>query len=364
MRITKRMSKDYYKILGVNKNSSQEEIKKAFRKLAHKYHPDKKTGDEKKFKEINEAYSVLSNQKKKAEYDAYGKTFAGGGGFSGFQGGASGWDFSQFSRGTDGSFEFDLGDIFGDFFGGQKTKTRRGNDISIDIELDFKDSVYGTKRNVVLTKTAVCKECHGSGAEAGSKMKTCPTCNGQGQVHEVKKSFLGSFQAVRRCEECNGTGQIPENRCKNCKGDGIEKRQEEIEIKIPAGISDGEMIRLSGAGEAVSGGTPGDLYVKIHVKTHKTFKKEGVNLFMDLHIKLSDALLGQTYNIELLDGSNVSLKVPQGVSFGEILRLKGKGVPFSPGRDGDLLVKIKIDLPAKLSRKAKEKIEELKKEGI
>lgn len=351
------MSKDYYSILGLDKKASKDDVKKAFRKLAHKYHPDKKSGDENKFKEVNEAYSVLSDDKKRAEYDAYGKTFGGGAGQGGF-------DFSGFS-GQNGSFEFDLGDLFGDFFGGQQARrTKRGSDISVDVEIDFKDSVFGVKRSILISKNVTCDHCSGTGAEPGTGTKTCPTCNGTGQIREAKQSFLGSFQAVRACPECHGAGTVPNKKCSKCQGRGIKKSQEEISVSIPAGISDGEMIRLSGAGEAVSGGATGDLYIKVHVRKHEVFKKEGYNLYRDLHIKLSDALLGNTYDIETLDGGVISLKVPQGISFGEVLRIKGKGVPVNPSKRGDMLIKIIIDVPKKLSRSAKNKIEELKKEGI
>ena len=360
------MAKDYYEILGIDKKASPDDIKKAYRKLAHKYHPDKKGGDEQKFKEASEAYSVLSNEKKRAEYDAYGRTFtgAGGGGAQGF----GGFDFSDFAQGFGGAqgfegVDFDLGDIFGEFFGGGRRRQRRGNDISIDLEIPFRDAVFGTARTVTLSRATVCDICEGTGAEPGTKTKTCPTCAGKGQIRESKQSMFGTFSTVVTCPDCKGKGEIPEAKCKKCKGEGIVKEPRDIKISIPAGISDGEMIRLSGAGEAVAGGVAGDLYVKIHVEKHPKFRKEGVHLIMDMPVKLSDALLGATYALETLDGK-IDLKVPAGTSHGDILRIKGKGVPMEGKRRGDLLVRVKLEIPSKLSRKAKKLVEELKEEGI
>ena len=286
------MSKDYYSLLGIEKNASKEDIKKAFRKLAHKYHPDKKDGDEKKFKEVNEAYTILSDDKKRQEYDTYGRTFQGGG--QGFN--TSGFDFSGFG-GQNGNFEFDINDIFEGFFGGGfGRRVRRGRDISIDTELTFEESVFGLERSILLNKQT--------------------------------------------------TG-----------------KPEEIRIKIPAGISDGQMIRLSGKGESIPDGVSGDLYVKVHVKPHPVFRKEGYNLVMILNIKLTDALLGAIYPIKTLDGS-VDVKVPKNIKFGDILRIKNKGVPAGNGNRGDLLIKVNIELPKKLSRRQRKLVEDLQKEGI
>ncbi len=359
------MSKDYYKILGVEKNATGEDIKKAFRKLAHKYHPDKKDGDEAKFKEVNEAYSVLSNEKKRTEYDTYGKVFSDSSNSGGFQGDFSGFDFSQFTKGGAGNgFEFDIGDIFGDFFGGGSKKQKRGRDISIDIELTFEESVFGVERKILLNKLSTCEACSGLGAEKGSKMRSCSTCNGKGKIREVRQSFMGSFATERVCDGCSGRGEIPERKCEKCDGFGVRKRESEIKVKIPAGIENGEMVRLSQAGEASAGGIAGDLYIKVHVKQHSTFTKEGTNLYMVKQIKLTDALLGSKFELHTLDGT-ISVKIPQGISHDEILRIKGKGVPFSNGSGrGDILIKIKIDIPSKFSKKAKEAIEKLKEEGI
>ncbi|MCR4311335.1 MAG: molecular chaperone DnaJ [Candidatus Taylorbacteria bacterium] len=365
------MAKNYYDILGINKGANNDEIKKAFRKLAHQYHPDKGTGNVDKFKEVSEAYSVLSDDKKRAEYDTYGQTFAGGapggqqgqgfGGFdfSGFTGGQGGFDFSQ------NGVEFDLGDIFGDIFGGRGGggRVQRGRDISIDVELPFTESIFGTERKILLNKVSACLECSGSGAKRGTEMKTCSVCNGKGKVHETKRSFLGNFSTVRVCGECNGKGKIPKEKCSVCHGAGVRKRQEEVSVMIPAGINDGEMIRLSGGGEAVAGGTAGDLYIKVHVKKHPLFRKEGADLVTDLSLKLSSALLGEEYAMQTLDGE-IKVKIPEGVSHGEILRVRGKGVPYEKGKRGDILIHLNIKLPHKLSKDAKRLIEELKKEGI
>lgn len=354
--------KDYYKILGLEKGASKDEVKKAFRKLAGQYHPDKKTGDEAKFKEISEAYAVLGDDKKKAEYDTYGHAYqnAGGGPTGGFN-----WqDFAQ-AQGDGQNFEFDLNDIFENFgfggFGGGRQQAR-GRDISIDIELNFEEAIFGLKRTVLLTKNNTCKTCEGSGAKAGTDMKTCESCNGKGKVREVRQSVMGSFQTVRECQACDGRGQVPKEKCPVCAGAGIKREQEEISIEIPAGIQNGEMIRMTGRGEAISNGVPGDLYVKIHVRPHATVKRDGANLISELHVKLSDALLGETYKVTTLDGA-VDIKIPAGITHGELLRIKGKGVPVG-GRRGDFMVKVKIDMPQKLSKRARQVLEELRKEGF
>lgn len=353
------MAKDYYAILGVNRNSSEDDIKKAFRKLAHKYHPDKQGGDDAKFKEISEAYNVLSDKRRRAEYDSYGRVFnegPGGTGFGGFDFQGAGFDPNNFQG-------FDIGDIFGDIFGARTTRTRRGRDISIDIEVSFKDSVFGTERTVLLTKTGMCDTCQGSGAAPDSGFDTCTTCNGNGTVHEVKRSILGTFDSVRVCDTCYGRKQIPKEKCKTCRGMGVTRKEEEIKITIPPNVNNGEMIRLSGAGEAIPGGTPGDLYVKLHVKSDKRFKKKGYDLTMDLNIKLTDALLGNEYTVETLDGT-IAVKIPAGASPNEILRVREKGIPVNESKRGDLLIKLIVELPTKLSRRAKAAIEELRNEGI
>ncbi|MCA9364105.1 molecular chaperone DnaJ [Candidatus Kaiserbacteria bacterium] len=353
--------KNYYDILGIDKSASKDDIKKAFRKLAAKYHPDKKTGDEAKFKEISEAYAVLGDEKKRAEYDTYGRSYAGGG-----PGGGAGW--GGFQNGF-GGMEFDLNDIFenfGDIFGGGFQRGRgqtRGNDISVDIELTFKESIFGTKRSLKLYKTNTCATCDGSGAKTGTEMTTCATCNGNGKIREARQSIMGNFTTVRECTVCHGKGKVPKEKCTDCNGSGVRKTDDQVAIEVPAGIENGEMIRLTGRGEAVAGGVPGDLYVKIHVKNDSAIARNGNNLLTTLRVKLSDALLGGSYTVETLDGP-VAIKIPAGVAHGELLRVKGKGVPMTRSGRGDFLVKISIDIPQKLSRKAKQLIEDLKNEGI
>lgn len=355
--------KDYYEVLGVEKSASKEDIKKAFHKLAHKFHPDKTSGDADKFKEVSEAYSVLSDDKRRAEYDSYGRVFGGGGGGTGGFGQGAGFDFSQFQDAF--SQGFDMGDIFSDFFAGQAgtPRQRRGRDISIDMEISFKESVFGTKRTVLLAKTSVCEACQGSGGVLGTAMETCTHCNGAGKVHETSNSFFGTITMVQPCRHCKGAGKVPKEKCTTCRGEGVYKKQEEVEIMVPAGIEGGEMIRLSGMGEAISGGSSGDLYVKVHVQSDPRFKKDGPNLVTDLSVKLSDALLGTVYKIQTLDGEE-SVDIPAGVSHGEMLKVKGRGVPVARGKRGDLFVRVKITLPSKLSRSARTLIEKLKEEGI
>lgn len=364
------MAKDYYKTLGIDKKASKDDIKKAFHKLAHKYHPDKQGGDEAKFKEINEAYQILSDDNKRAQYDQFGEAGVGGG-FSGqggnpFGNGFGGFDFSGFQNANGGNFEFDLGDIFGEMFGGGRgrTQARRGHDISVDIQISFKEAVFGTERNILINKVSECDTCHGSGAEAGSQMKKCATCGGSGQVKETRRSILGVFQSARLCDTCNGRGEVPEKKCKTCGGVGVLNKQESIKVVVPAGMDSGEMIRLSGQGEAVPGGQAGDLYVRVHIDKDKTWKRAGNDLTTELKIKLTDAILGAEYPLETLDGP-LTLKVPSGLAYGEILRVKGRGVPMrGSGKRGDLLIRVTFPTPAKLSRSAKKAIEDLREEGI
>ncbi|MAG12607.1 molecular chaperone DnaJ [bacterium] len=348
-------NKNYYVVLGVEKNASKEDIKKAFHKLARKYHPDNKSGgDENRFKEVNEAYQILSNDSRRAEYDSYGHVFRDGSG----SGGSS--PFSDFAEGFQG---FDVNDMFGDFFSGNRERVKRGRDISIDLEISFNDAVFGTDRTVLLTKTSACDSCQGSGAESGTAFEKCVTCNGKGRVQETRSSFFGTFTSVKECSMCRGKGEIPKQKCRICHGGGIVRKQEEVHIKIPAGMQDGEVIRLSGMGEAVHGGVSGDLYIRVHVAKHATFRRDGNNIIMDLDIKLTDALLGGEYMIETLDGT-ITLKIPTNVTFGEMLRVKNKGIPSGHNKRGDLLVKLNIRFPKHLSRKAKKLFGQLKGEGI
>ncbi len=285
--------KDYYKILGVNKSASEEEVKKAFRKLAHVYHPDKSGGNEAKFKEASEAYSVLSDKKKRAQYDTFGSTGTGGfqGGTAGFDPSGFGFDFSGF--GNAGFDTGDLSDILSSIFGGRRV--RRGRDIAVDIELSFQESIFGAERKVV-----------------------------------VNSKFI---------------------------------KQKEVSINVPPGIDDGQMVRLSGMGETLEGGVPGDLYVKVHVRKHPYLRKEGYNLIMDLEAKLSEALLGAEKVIHTLDGE-ITLKVTAGTKHGTILRVKGRGVPTGANKRGDLYIRISVQIPEKLSKEARHAVEELKRQGL
>src|SRR3989344_3529229 len=316
------MKKDYYKILGVDKKASKDDIKRAFRKLAHEYHPDKKTGSSEKFKEVSEAYSILSDDNKRTQYDMMGSGAFGDFG-QGFQGG-QGFDFSQFTQQfgqggfnfNQGGFDFDLGDIFGDLFGGgwRGRRDTRGADIHVEIRIPFEESVFGSERKVRISHHAVCDRCKGSASEPGSKMKTCSTCKGRGSVKEVRRSILGSIATERICTVCAGAGEMPEKPCTLCRGRGVIEKDEIVSVKIPAGINDGEVLRLSKMGEAVRGGETGDLYVGVRVDTHPRFVKNGANLSGDLSVKLSDALLGAEISVDTLDGP-ARVVIPEGVKF-------------------------------------------------
>ncbi|MFA5933695.1 MAG: molecular chaperone DnaJ [Candidatus Paceibacterota bacterium] len=360
------MKKDYYEVLGISKTASKDEIKKAFHKLAHKYHPDKKGGDEARFKEASEAYQTLSDDTKRSQYDTYGHNSAGAQG-SGFQGGFGGngqgfgFDFS----GAQGFDMGDLGDIFGDFFGGGMggRQQKRGRDISTEIRIPFKDAIFGAERDIVISKTSTCDTCSGTGGKPGTKMKKCSTCDGKGRTRQAQRTILGSVMTERVCDACHGVGQIPEEKCTTCRGSGVYNKKEEIHITIPAGIQNGQMLRMNGMGEAISHGGSGDLYIKILAENHLVFRREGANLLMDLNIKLSDALLGTEYKLETLDGP-LTVKIPEGISPNEILRVKEKGVPISKSKRGDILITIHIKLPHKLSKNSRELIEKLKEEGV
>lgn len=358
------MSKDYYEILGVQKNSSQEDIKRAYRKLAHQHHPDKKGGDEKKFKEINEAYQILGDDKKRSQYDQFGQTFSGQGGP-----GPGGFDFSGFSQGFDGA---DISDIFEDFLGGfggfgggrRQSRARRGSDIAINLETSFEESVFGVKRSVVIDRTVLCEHCAGKGAEPDSEIKKCATCQGTGTVRETRRSLFGSFTSLAECTICKGRGEVSEKPCKVCRGAGAGKKRTTVEIDIPAGIRDTEAIKYTGMGEEMPGGSAGDLYVKIRVHPHPIFRREGSDLLMDLNLPLSKMILGSEENIETLDGK-IQVKIPELSKSGDFLRLRGKGVANSRSRSrGDLLIRLYPKLPKKLSSQAKKLLSDLEKEGL
>ncbi len=285
------MNKDYYDILGVNKGASKDEIKKAFYKLAHKYHPDKKEGNEAKFKQVNEAYQVLSDDAKRSKYDQFGSGFEnmGGGGHGGYSGGRGGFEGFDFSGFQNGGAEFDFGnlnDIFSDFFtggmGGGRSQPRRGRDISTEIQISFSESILGTSRKISITKNSNCNICNGSGAKPNTKMETCKYCNGQGKVHEARRTILGTISSTKVCEECLGSGEVPKEKCDNCKGKGVLRQGQEISINIPAGIQSGQSLKIAGAGEAVKSGKTGDLFIKIDVKIPTKVSKRARELLEEL----------------------------------------------------------------------------------
>jgi molecular chaperone DnaJ len=366
------MAEDYYKILGVDRGASDDEIKKAYRKLAHRYHPDKTGGDAEKFKEINAAYQVLSDKTKRQQYDQFGQTFdqAGRGGAGGFSGGFEGFDFSGFQQGFGGQdfggFEDIFSDIFGGGFGGRARDGRRaGRDIQVDVEISFEEMVRGTHREVELYRPIVCDACNGSGAEPGSSEETCQTCKGNGKVRKNVQSFLGSFSQVSTCPTCNGSGKIISKKCKKCGGDGRVKQQQKVGIDIPAGISNGQTISLRGLGEAGErGASSGNLFVVVHVRAHEAFVREGNNIISKQRISFSQAVMGDKIGVDTIDGS-VKMKIPAGTQSGEIFRIKGRGTN-EPGRTsrGDHLVKIIVDVPKNISRTQRKIIEELGKEGL
>ncbi|MDO8560648.1 MAG: molecular chaperone DnaJ [bacterium] len=360
------MAKDYYKILGVPRNASKEDVKHAYRKLAHLHHPDKAGGNEAKFKEINEAYQVLGDEKKRSQYDQFGRVFEGGGGSPFGQGGFS---FGEEFRGFG---DFDFSDIFEDVLGGmgfaggkREPHSKKGRDIQIDLEIPFEEMIFGGKHEVSLQKLGKCERCGGTGAEAGSKMVTCNTCHGSGKVEKIQRTILGVFSQVSICSTCNGKGEVPEVTCKNCGGRGVLRAEDRIEIFVPAGVNGNELLKVSGKGEAsVTGGVPGDLFVKIHVMSSKIYKRQSNDVIMMLSVKFTDAALGAKVDLGTPDGKIV-MKIPEGTESGDILKVRGKGVPHLSGYGrGDLLIEIKVETPKKLSRKAKEMIEKLKEEGV
>ena len=349
-------------MLGIDKSASPEEVKAAFRRLAHKYHPDKPGGDEAKFKEINEAYQVLGKPEKRSQYDQFGESFDQQGGF----GGGMNWsDFMSQARGGGGGMNFngmDMGDIFGDMFGfggGRGRKRNRGEDIQVDFVLDFRDAVFGIKKEINLYKKVKCDHCNGNLAEPGTKINTCKTCDGKGQVTRVQQTMLGAFQTNSTCTDCRGEGKKAETPCSKCSGRGAVKAEEMIEVDVPAGIEDGATIRFTGKGNvADGGGTPGDLYVLIRVKQDKKFERRGNHIYVHEDISFAQAALGDKIDVTTLDGE-VSLKIPAGTQSGSKFRLKGKGVPFMRSASrGDMYVVIDVVVPKKLSRQQKKLLEE------
>jgi len=369
------MSKDYYQILGIPKTASQDEIKKAFRKLAHEHHPDKKSGNEAKFKEINEAYQVLGNEEKRKQYDQFGQTFNSSGGFGNGQdfGGFNWQDFAHQSNSGGFSFngeDFDLGDLFGDFFGGSRSRGRakeqKGEDIQIQLAIDFKEAIFGAEKIIILDKQDVCDRCAGHGAEPGSKIITCPECGGRGKKQQTQQTFFGVFATEIICPTCAGEGKKPEKFCSKCHGQGRVKNKKEIKITIPAGIDENQEIKITGQGNAgPKSRTPGNLYVSFKIGSDKKFERQGQNIITKINLNIIQASLGDKVEVETVDGP-VILKIPEGTESGKIFILKDKGVPElnRPGRRGDMLVEVFVKTPSRLSRKAKKLLEELKEEIV
>src|SRR3989344_8976641 len=351
------MNKDYYQILGVGKDAAQEDIKKAYRKLAHQYHPDKGGGDDAKFKEVNEAYQILGDPQKRTQYDRFGTAFEG---FSAQGGPTAGWDFSGFGRG----FGFNVDDIFSEFFTGT-TRTRerqKGRDIVPQIEITLEEAFRGVLKEVELRKFTKCSRCKGEGSEPGTKKSHCEACKGSGEIQESKRTFFGVFSQVRTCPTCNGLGEYPETACRECGGDGRVRALEKLSLPVPAGIDNGNVIRISGKGEeGPRGGRAGDLIVEVRIKPHPVFERENENLYSAVEVSFPQAVFGDTVEVKTIDGK-VDLKIPAGVQSGTELRLRAKGMPAGAGGRGDHFVTVEVKTPSKLSRKAKKLIEELKEE--
>lgn len=367
------MSKrDYYEVLGVSKTATQDELKKAYRKLARKYHPDLNKDNAEaaeKFKECNEAYSVLSDEQKRAQYDQFGHAafenggMGGGGGFGG-AGGFGGFGGSG------------MEDIFDMFFGGQggrggrssKAGPQRGADLRFDLEISFEEAAFGLEKEINLYRDEVCDHCHGEGAEPGSKVETCPECNGSGYVRFTQNTMFGQMVNERPCSRCKGEGKIISEPCKECRGKGTVKRNKKLKVKIPAGVDNGSRLRVSNEGEAgAKGGHSGDLYVYLYVKPHKFFERDGTTVLCEVPINIVQATLGADIKVPTLDGQ-VTMKIPEGTQPGKVMRIKGKGIPsLRNSSRGDQLVRIKVVVPTKLSDKQKDalrKFADISKDNI
>lgn len=359
------VKRDYYEVLGVSRDATKEEIKRAYRKLALKYHPDKNPSKEaeERFKEISEAYAVLSDDEKRRQYDMFGH--AGIDQRYSYEDIFRGVDFSDIFRDLGFGFSFD--DIFERFFGhpygyrGERRR-RRGADLRYDVTITLEDAYYGKTVELKIPRTERCDTCNGTGAEPGTSPKPCPQCNGTGQMQRTQRTAFGIFTQITVCSRCQGKGTVIENPCLVCGGKGVVQRTRTVEVRIPRGVEDGSHLRLTGAGEAgENGGEPGDLYVVVHIKKDKRFKREGDNLYMEKRVTFPEAALGATLDVETIDGTT-RLKIPHGTPNGSLLRLKGKGMPRLRGGYGDLFVKIQVEVPKKLSRKARKLIEELARE--
>ena len=354
------MAKDYYKILGVERNATKEEIKKAYKKLAKQYHPDinKEHGSTEKFKEINEAAAILGDEKKRETYDRYGTTAEG------FSGGTGGFDFSDFMRGN-GNFGFDFEDVFESFFGGGRRRQagpRQGRDLAVDIEITLEDAYQGTERELAIPRLEQCDNCKGSGAQKSSDILVCHTCKGSGFVTTTRNAGFAMFQTRTTCRQCRGEGKMIKNPCTECDGQGTMQKTRKIKIKIPKGVESGMELRMAHEGEAgEKGGSSGDLYVRIHVKDHELFERKGDDLYCTIPITFTQAALGAEIEIPTLAGE-VTLDIPAEIQTNTILTMRGKGMPTvrSYGH-GDLKVRVIVETPTELSKKERELLQELAK---
>jgi len=366
--------RDYYEVLGVSKDASADEIKKAFRKAAVKHHPDKEGGDESQFKEVNEAYEVLKDQQKRQRYDQFGHAGVGGanGGGAGGGGGPFGGGFGGFN-GQNVHFDFGdggLGDIFSQFFGASQQQSqgpRRGRDLETNITLTFEEAVFGKEETLTLDMDDECEHCKGTTVEPGHEMKTCPTCGGSGQQMKIMNTIFGQIQQASTCPQCKGHGRVPEKVCSVCHGKGTQRRRQDLTVKVPAGIDDGATIRLRERGEAVGQGARGDLYVHVRVKAHKKFTREGDIILSEEHVDMVGAALSTEIDVETVDGI-VTMKIPSGTQSGTDFKLSGHGVPHMQKESrGPHIVTVIVDTPTKLSKKQKELLEAFdgnKKRGL
>jgi molecular chaperone DnaJ len=355
------MAEDYYNILGVDRSATQEEIKRAYRRLAHQHHPDKKGGNAEKFKQINAAYEVLGDKTKRQQYDQYGHTFEGAESQDPFAGGfVTRMDFGEF---------VDLGDIVDQFFGGRtgarsRRQNIRGNDITIDVTISFEESALSTKRDATQRIYQVCEECHGTGAEPGTPIETCATCQGTGQVASTRQTIFGALTQRSICPHCRGEGKIPKSPCRQCRGDGRTLQNRTLTVDIPGGIADSQTIRVNGKGEAGPRGAPaGDLYVNVHVKPHPVMRRDGNNVRSNITTSFVDAILGTTVTVETLAGPT-ELSIAAGTQPNTEIKLSGRGFPsLHSGRPGDHLVTVHVELPKKLTRSQRKLLQEFKAAG-
>ncbi|MBI2135401.1 molecular chaperone DnaJ [Candidatus Woesearchaeota archaeon] len=355
------MAKDYYQILGVGRNATKEEIKKAYKNLAKKYHPDlnKQEGSAEKFKELSEAAAVLADDEKRSQYDKHGTTADQFG--QGFQG----FDFSDFMRGSDFGFDFDS--VFESFFGGGFRRGRgpsRGSDLRYDLEITLEEAYKGTAKNITIPRLEKCEKCNGLGAEKESDIVRCPDCNGSGVVRRTQRTPFGIIATTTTCRKCHGQGNYIKSPCQECNGNGVARKTRKIEIKIPAGAEQGTNLRIKGEGEAgEKGAETGDLYVIVHMKGHDVFERHGDDLYIKIDIPFSIVALGGEVEVPTLDGK-AKLKIPSGTQSNTIFRMKGKGIPYLHGYgQGNENVEVVVEVPTKLSKKQKELLKEFEKES-